>query len=322
MKWNNLSSAERDELSILWLKGYSMREIAKSLGRSPNTISYELKRNKTLGRYDPKRAHEKARYRKRMRKLQWKKIEEIKELKEYIIRGLEQKWNPDEISGKMRDEKRPWYVSKNSIYRWLYSNRGQAYCHFLYSKRYHPKPRKAPKERMLIPNRVDISRRFKGADNRTRFGHWEKDAVISRSGISASLATAQERRSRLFVASKVKNMSPIDHELATQKMLADKKVLSITRDNGIENTHHAETIAPSFFCKPYSSWQKGSIENANKMIRAFFPKGTDFRFVTQAQIDEAVHIINNKPRKILGYQTAFEVALKAGIINSIKSGVS
>lgn len=317
-----MSLAERDEISILWSKGYSMRAIAGSMGRSPNTISYELRQNKTKGRYDPKGAQGKARYRKRTRKYQWKKIEQIKELREYVIIGLKQKWNPDEISGRMRKEKNPWYVSKNSIYRWLYSNRGQAYCPLLYSRRYHPRPRREPKQRTLIPERIDISRRFKGADTRSRYGHWEKDAVVSRHGISASLATAQERKSRLVVARKVKNMSPVDHELATQKMLSDKKTLSITRDNGIENTHHMETNAPSFFCEPYSSWQKGGIENANKMIRAFFPKSTNFREVTQEEVDEAVLIINNKPRKILKYQTAFEVALRAGIIPSIKSGVS
>src|SRR3989338_6824747 len=118
---------------------------------------------------------------------------------------------------------------------------------------------------------------------------------------------------------KEKNMSPVKNELATRKMLGKKKALSITRDNGIENTRHEETQIPSFFCEPYSSWQKGGIENANKLIRVFFPKGTDFRFVTQREVDEAVKIKNEKPRKILGYRTAFEVALAAGIITSIKS---
>ena len=171
---------------------------------------------------------------------------------------------------------------------------------------------------MLIPNRIDISKRFLGSEHRTRYGHWEKDAVNSRQGVSASLAVAEERKSRLYIARKVRNMSPVNHEIATQKMLSDKKSLSITRDNGIENTHHEETSAPSFFCEAYSSWQKGSIENSNKLIRIFFPKGTDFRFVKQEEVDIAVKTINEKPRKILGYRTAFEVALAAGIITSIK----
>jgi IS30 family transposase len=244
------------------------------------------------------------------------KIEENRDLKNYIIKGLEQKWNPDEISGRMNLEKKSFQVSKNSIYRWLYSVRGQKYCHLLYSKRHYRKKRRGSKKRVLIPNRVDISMRFRGSENRTRYGHWEKDAVNSRQGVSASLAVAAERKSRLLTARKVRNMSPVDHEIATRKMLGQKKALSITRDNGIENTHHRENPVPSFFCEAYSSWQKGSVENANKLIRIFFPKGTDFRFITQEQVDQAVEMINNKPRKILKYKTALEVASAAGIIKS------
>ena len=318
MKFKNISSVERLEISILKSKGYSIRSIAKKMERSPNTISYELRKNKTNGRYIPKKANDKSRLRKRMRKLQWMKIEEISELKKYIIEGLQKKWNPDEISGRMRLEKKPWYVSKNSIYRWLYTNMGQKYCHLLYSKRYHKRKRVGSKKRTLIPNRVDISKRFRGAENRTRYGHWEKDAIVSSSGISASLAVLGERKSRLLAARKVRNMSPVDHEQATKKMLEEKKAFSITRDNGIENTHHQETSAPSFFCEPYSSRQKGGIENMNKLIRVFFPKGTDFRFVTQDQVDLAVSLINGKPRKILKYKTALEVASATGIITLLK----
>lgn len=311
--------AERAEIGILWSRGYSIRSIAKSLERSPNTVSYELRKNQSEGKYRPKEAHAKSRLRKRMRRFQWMKIEKDKELKGYIVEGLEKKWNPDEISGRMKKEKKPFQASKNSIYRWLYSARGQKYCLLLYSKRYRRKLRRGSKKRVLIPERVDISRRFKGAETRNRYGHWEKDALLSRKGISASLAVANERRSRLVLARKVKNMSPAEHELATGKMLEKKMALSITRDNGIENTHHGETNIPSFFCRPYASWQKGSIENANKILRGFFPKGTDFRKVSQTEIDRAVGLINEKPRRILGYRTAFEVALAAGIITSIKN---
>ena len=315
-KWTNISLVERREIFILRSKGYPLRSIAKSMGRSPNTISYELKINKTNGEYEPDKADGKSWLRKRMRKYQWMKIEESPDIKQDIINGLKAKWNPDEISGRMKEDKKPRYVSKNSIYRWLYSNRGQMYCHLLCSKRYRRRPRRSPKKRVMIPNRADISTRFKGADTRNRYGHWEKDAVVSRQGISASLAVAAERKSRLLVVRKVRNMSPVDHEFATRKMLDDKKALSITRDNGIENTHHQETAIPSFFCEPYSSWQKGGIENANKLIRRFFPKGTDFRFISQKQVDLAIKLINEKPRKILGYRTALEVARAAGIIKN------
>ena len=109
-------------------------------------------------------------------------------------------------------------------------------------------------------------------------------------------------------------MSPVEHQKTTKAILSDLMVKSVSFDNGIENKNHAHLHLPTFFCDPYSSWQKGGVENANKMIRRYFPKGTDFRSVSQKEIDRAVSIINNKPRKILGYQTALEVARQGGVL--------
>ena len=319
-KKKKLSKEERLEIGILKGRDYGIREIARVLGRSPNTVSRELKLNKVGEIYEPEKAHHRAYVRKKYSRFEWKKINENKELKAFIVECLKKGWNPDEISGYMKVNKMLFYASKTAIYEWLYSTQGVPYCKYLYSKRYTKKPRKKKTKRTLIPNRVDISRRSKGADNRTRYGHWEKDALCSRQGVSASLAVAEERKSRLLEARKVRNMSPLDHETATRKMLKDKKTLSITRDNGIENVYYEQNPVPSFFCEPYASWQKGSVENANKLIRRFFPKGTDFRFVTQREVDEVINLINNKPRRILGFRSALETAVRAGIIRDVKSG--
>lgn len=323
-KTKDLSRAERFEIAILLGKKYSLRAIGKALGRGKSTISYEISTNRTKGIYDPLKADQKARVRKRMRRLQFSKIEENPELKKFIVEKLKVHWNPDEIAGYVKKNQKgyPWYVSKTAIYEWLRTSRGERYCSLLYSKRRYVKKQRKKTKRVIIPNRVDISRRSMGAEHKTRYGHWEKDAVVSRKGISASLAVAKERKSRLVTARKVRNMSPVDHEIATKKMLGCMKAFSITRDNGIENMHHEKNPVPSFFCEAYSSWQKGAIENANKLLRSFFPKGTNFRLVTQKEIDVAVRIINEKPRKILGYRSALEVAEKAGIIKGIKRGVS
>lgn len=318
MKWNNLSNSERDEIFILWSKGYSIRSIAQSLSRSPNTISYELRQNKTLGIYEPKKAQAKARLRKRMRRLQWKKIDENKELRAYIIAGLKKHWNPDEIAGKMWGEK-IFYVSKNSIYRWLRSARGERYCNLLYSRRRYVKKRGKQTKRVLIPNRISISKRFKGADNRTRYGHWEADTVVGKKNTSGGIKTAIERKTRLFLAKKVSSMRPKEHAKALGKILSSLKVVSITFDNGIENKEHQSLGVSTFFSDPYSSWQRGANENGNKMLRRYFPKGTDFAQVSQEEIDQVVNLINEKPRKILGYRSAKEPAEEAGIIKSIKS---
>ena len=310
-----LKRAERLEISILLKKRYSFREIAKALGRSPNTISYEVKNNSTNGEYDPVKADAKARHRKKMSKFQWRKIIENKEINEYVIEGLKKHWNPDEISGRMKEEKKPFYVSKTAIYEWLRSNRGQYYCCYLYSKKHKTKKRKSKKTtREMISERVSIDKRFKGANNRTRYGHWEKDAIVSVKGDKSSLAVAQERKSKLIVVGKTNTMSPSEHAEVIKTMFLGLMVKSVSFDNGIENKNHKELGVPSFFCDPYSSWQKGGVENGNKMIRRYIPKKTNLSKISQDYLDHIVSIINNKPRKILGYRTALEVARQSGVL--------
>lgn len=314
-KREKLKRAERLEIAILLGKRYSRRQIAEVLSRSPNTISEEMRKNSVNGQYDPIKASDKARLRKRMSKFQWKKIEENKKLKEWIIKGLENRWNPDEISGRMKKEKQPFYASKTAIYEWLRSNRGQYYCQFLYSRRHYRKKRKKTKtKRVMIPERVAIDKRFLGANNRTRYGHWEKDAMVSGKRRGGSLAVAQERKSRLIVAGKTETMSPREHVEITRAMFSGLMVKSVSFDNGIENKNHKDLDLPTFFCEPYSSWQKGGVENGNKIIRRYFPKGTYFKNISQRKIDNVVSIINNKPRKILGYRTALEVARQGGVL--------
>jgi transposase, IS30 family len=321
-KNKDLSHTERLEIKILLDKGYSQRGIARVMNRGKSTISYEIKENSTNGEYDPLKADNKARLRKRMRKLQWSKIEEIPALKIFIILKLKARWNPDEIAGYLKKHRKdyPWYVSKTAIYDWLRTPRGERYCKFLYSKRRYIKRRRIKTERVLIPNRISIHKRSKGADNRTRYGHWEADTVVGRKYTPGGTKTAQERKTRLFQARKVESMKPGEHARALEEIISPFKVISITFDNGIENRDHENHHVSTFFSDPYSSWQKGAIENGNKMFRAFFPKKTDFSKVSQEAIDDAVKLINEKPRKILGYRSALELAEKAGIIKSIKSG--
>lgn len=309
-----LKRAERLEIAILLNKEYSYRDIGKALNRSPNTISYEIKGNSVKGEYNPIKAHIKARQRKRMSKFQWMKIEEDKGLKKYVIKGLKNHWNPDEISGAMKKENKPFYASKTVIYDWLRSNRGQYYCKYLYSRRYYKKRRKKKTKRTIIPNRVSINKRFLGANNKTRYGHFERDSIVSGKKGSGSLAVMWERKSKLVLVRKTKTMSPVEHCIKTRKMINKVNIKSITYDNGIENKNHQELSIPSFFCDPYSSWQKGGVENANKMIRRYIPKGSDISKISSEYIQKIVNLINKKPRKSLGYRSALEVARASGVL--------
>ena len=318
-KAKKLSKAERLEIGILVNRKYSARAIAAALGRGKTAIADELRRC-PKGAYNPHKADAKARLNLRFRRLQWSNIEQNRKLKNHIVQKLEEHWNPDEIAGAMKEEKLSFYASKTAIYEWLQSSRGQQYCRLLYSKRYRKKPHSKNKiVRVMIPSRVSINKRFVGATNRTRYGHWERDTIVSRKGCRGGLSVGVERKSRLVMATKVTSMSPIEHVVAIKNMSFGCLVKSNTFDNGLENKNHVFLGVPSFFADVYSSWQKGSVENANKMIRRYFPKGTNFREVSQREVDRIVSIINRKPRKILGYRSALTVAVEKGVLLTNKS---
>ena len=322
-KASKITDAERSEIDILHGKGYSARSIAKALGRSPNTIAAELKRNSYQdGRYIAARAKQKAYVRRRYARYQGKKIQEDDELRAFIILKLSERWNPDEIAGYLRvNPALGLYASKTAIYEWLRSAWGQQYCVLLYSQRYQRKPRRKNKtDRVMIPDRTSITERPLAALGRVELGHCEYDSIVSskRSGSTAALAVVAERSSRLIRASLVPNLKPEPYATTISRLVQGLNTRTMTTDNGIENRHHRlitrKTGAPVFFTDPYSSWQKGGVENANKMLRQYFPKGTDFATVSQTDVVYALECINNKPRKILGYKSSLQVAKEKGLI--------
>ncbi len=322
-KMPKLTNDERSEIEILRNKGYSIRSIAKVLGRSPNTISYELKNNssKLTGEHNAVKAKKKARYKRLNAKYQGKKIEENDELKKIIITKLKEHNNPDEIAGYLKNNPElGLYASKNSIYRWLYSEWGQLYCELLYSKRYRPrKHHKAKTKRQTIPNRISIEERPAIVEYNVELGHYEFDSIVSPKKVnnSYSLAVIVERSTRLVKASITANLKPKPYAKTIANLINNLEVKTLTTDNGLENRNHqditSKTMAQVYFTDAYSSWQKGAVENANKMIRRYFPKGTDFAKITPEQLNKVINIINNKPRKILGYKSAIQVAKEKGL---------
>lgn len=311
-RFKYLSGAERSEIDILKNKGHSIRSIAKTLGRSPNTISYELSRMPSG--YKAKIAKIYAKTNLKNRRLQWSKIESIPELKEYIIECLKKHWNPDEISGRMKKDKYPWYVSKSAIYLWLETSRGEKYKKYLYG--YRPGRRHKKKDglhgQILHMNPIESRK-----NERTRYGHIESDNLVSGRNGTGGLSTSIERKSRYLSALKVKDISSLEKQKTLVRLIQEFNVKSITFDRGHENARHYELGIKTYFCNSYHPWEKGGIENANKMIRKFFPKKTDFSSISQEEVNRIVSIINNKPRKILNYSTALEVALKHGVINRV-----
>lgn len=318
MKYTHFTNAERSEISILLEKGYSQRSIGNALGRSQPSISREIKRNSACGEYLPKRAKAKARNRRKLSKYQGMKVCERPELERYIVAKLKLKWTPDEIAGRLKevDTHLP-YISGKGVYKWLYSAYGQKHCHLLPKQRYKPKKRRGKKpERVMIPNRVGIEHRPVKANKRAEFGHYEEDTMVSgkKTKSKAALAVFCERKARYSKLSKMKNMKPKTHVKAQRKMAQTLRMKTITYDNGIENKNHEEVAkflsVRTFFCNPYSSWEKGTVENTIGRIRRFIPKGADVSKYGDQQIQKIEDWLNHTPRKCLNYRTPYEIMQK------------
>lgn len=227
-------------------------------------------------------------------------------LKKAIDLLKQKRWSPEQISGYLK--KQGICISKERIYQEIRRNPELAkYCHHKMKYRRHQAKAYKTAGRSLIPDRVSIHERPKEADG-TRFGDWEMDLVIGSDQKSAVL-TIIERSKLFFLQKKLPSKRPEDVQKAIVQLLIPykKHVLTITTDNGMEFRNHKAVCKALdrtvYFADPYCSGQKGAIENANKLLREFFPKGTDFRMVTQQQLNQAQYAINERPRKKLDFST-------------------
>lgn len=317
--YRHLIQADRDRLQALRDAGTRQYEIARILGVDPATVSREIARNRRKyrkkkqiknknARYEAGVAHHKAYVRRKYATYQGKKINENKALRQYIVSRLTQYWNPDEISGKMRERHLPFYASKTAIYEWLRTVYGQRYVPYLYSRRYYVRRRKPKKSRKtMIPHRVSIHERPQSAA--IEYGHFEADTFVSsrRTGSTAAVAVAIETKTDYLLLEKLSGMRPRMFAAAVRGMRDVVIMKSATLDNGIENRDHEQIGIPTFFCDPYSSWQKPHVENGIRLIRRFIPKGSDLSEVPETKIARIARILNHKPRRSLGYRTPYEM---------------
>lgn len=320
-KYTYLSKDERNEIEILNTKGYSIRAIAKVLGRSPNTISYELKR--CPSGYKASLGKQYARTCLKNRRFQYRKMNKHKELRDYVVQGLQKGWNPHEIAGRLKLEKRNECISAISIYDWILNDvRGLQYKRYLYMFR---NKRRSHKKRGLhgrIHHMVSIHDRPKVIERRKQASHWETDLVVSSRKGSGALSTSNERVSRYLVVDYVSDRTALSKQKTLHRLEKAFNVRSITFDRGHENARHYECSSKTYFCDPYSSYQRGANENQNKLLRRWFPKGTDFSKVKPSRIKEVVKMVNEKPRKVLGYRSATEVAVELGLFKESYTQVS
>ena len=310
---------QRNELAVLLRAGFKQNKIAELLGKTASAVCQELKRNGTDNKsgYDVGLAKKMTERRRILANKRFKKIENNQWLRIYVTRNIKKYWSPEQISGRI---KKRWpnnksrQVSKDSIYNYIYNHQKKLVKCLRcqkgnYRRRYGTRTRL---EQQLEAKKKRITERPAEVETREKLGHWEGDTIVGSD--KQHILTHVERKSGFLIANKLERGTA---ELTRKKTIeifkniSKKKKLSITYDNGGTFADHEliekKTGISIYFAFPYHSWERGTNENCNGLLRQFFPKKSAFAMITQEAINEACDFINNRPRKRLGYLTPNEV---------------
>ena len=317
-QYKHLTMTERDTITELLYERKTVSEIAKAIGCHKSTISRELKRNSSpeYKLYLSHRAHHRADQRriKASCHLRLKNDSTRKYVQEKLMIG----WSPEIIAGRIKKDHPGLSISHEAAYQYIYHPQTPNRHELINCLRRAHRKRKhkgiGRKERKTkIPNRISIDARPQSVETRRQFGHWEGDSLVSRKSVAA-LNSLTERKSRLVLLTKLGRKGALETKDAIITRLRHLPLdarRSLTLDNGTENTQHQEITATlgtkCFFAHPYSSWERGTNENINGLVRWFLPKGTDFSKITEQQISRIESLINNRPRKCLKFKTPYEV---------------
>ena len=298
--------------------GMTITEIADELGRHKTTISREIKRNTGRRGYRPKQADERARERKQTA---YKAIKWTSKVEDEITILLKKKWSPEQISGWLKKRK-SISISHQRIYQFVEEDKvlgGDLYRKLRQgNKKRRKKYGKNASKRGQIQNRVSISQRPDYIEKRSITGHWEGDTIIGKNHKRAMI-TLVERKHGFTVIEKVesKNSELVAEKICKALSKYKNHVKSITFDNGLEFAAH-EMISKTLKCKiffadPYSSYQRGTNENTNGLIRQYFPKGSDFDKYSKDDVSHVMNSLNCRPRKRLAFHTPMELFLHKGV---------
>lgn len=310
LMWRHLKKEDRKEIEYYLNKGHSHRKIWEIMKINNSVISREIQRNSMNGEYLWEKANVKSYQRRYYLNTQSCKIIMNPELRKYIEKYIKKGFKPDSISGKWNKEKSKKYnlsITTKTIYNYI-ENKDNRLAYILSKKRY--KTRWDTSKRVVIPQRVSIHERPKHIDMRSYVWDFEGDLICSKKGDTTSLLTLYDRKSRMWIIRKIENKKPewVKNEIVT--LSKDYKMRSITFDNGFEFRSHYKLHSigiKTYFCDTYASWQKWGVENFNKMVRAFLPKWTILKNVSDEDIQCIMNHINSIPRKSLNYRSANEV---------------
>lgn len=316
---NEFTYYERQRFQY-WLRSKkSLREIGKVMRRSHTIISRELNRNGDGDREKYRADVAQRLFEKRRHKQHKGKLDKYPELKKLVVGGLKEEWSPDVIAGKLKTSGEKQTISHESIYHYIYNKDGRFEGLYQYLRQGKSKRQKRGSRKngnLRIPERKSIHERPNYIDERKRYGDWESDSVIF-SKQKTVLSVQSERKSKLIRMHKAANKTAEETANAlvrTIESLPNELFKTITFDNGTENVKHTEIKKKygieTYFCDPFASWQKGGVENANKLIRQYLPRKTDLSQLTDLDIYNIQEKLNNRPRKCLNYLTPNEVINK------------
>lgn len=311
MTYNHMSHKERDKLAVLHNRGLSLRDIARVLGRSIGTLSRELHRNRGRRPYYPQHAQEQAdkRLRTGHKRMRLKSRLLRYEVEQMLVKG----WSPELIAGRITQHRKDLpSISPEAIYQWIYAERPDLIGQLVRS---HPKrwPKRYSRwrRRPLIPRRVPLSQRSVAANSRQESGHWETDLVVGPGPVA--LQVLVERQTRYSRLRRIPDKTAPASRAALTGLLATVPAplrLSITYDNGSENVEHTvlneDFEMRSYFCEPYHSWEKGTVENTNGLIRRFIPKRSPLGVLPTERYQQIEDWLNDRPRKCLKFKTPRE----------------
>jgi transposase, IS30 family len=313
-----LSQEEREEIMIGLRIGRSLRDIAGRLGRNVSVISRDIRTNSTDdGRYQAFWASTRSTRRRKLSRTR-PRIRDVA-VQEYVEQHLKLGWSPEQIAGRLPIDHPGKRVSYETIYQFIFRTRRDL-TQFLQCGRKHRRKRKDPrKNRVLIPERTGIDQRPAHIADRSEFGHWEGDTAVSRQSATA-LMVLQERSLGLTFLTRLSRCAPTDMATAVINRLQDLPAemrRSITFDNGQENRLHTTMRdaldIDTYFCEPYSSWQKGSVEHAVGLTRRFWPKKTDYALIPDEEIAMVEYRLNTRPRKRFGFLSPLEYAFSVAL---------
>ena len=320
-----LSFETRVKIETLLGEGRSKRYIARSLHIPPPTIRYELKEHSVRQKYTAQKAQKKAEQRRWRAKTQVLKVATNKDIETYVVDHLKEYWSPESIAGRLKyiDRHLP-PVGKDAIYAYLESPHGRTLEQYLW---YQKKPRRPSTARVGIPNRTTIDERPESVATRRYFGDWEGDFIVSGKTGSGALLVLVERKTRYVIIKRLPDRTVARVNAVIAEIFGSGQLLinSLTIDNDISFRRHEELSkligAPVYFCHPYHSWDKGTVEKMNQMIRRFVPKRSDVSKVSDEQIAFIEKILNNKPYKCLRFHTPLEVLDRSPKLRVFVAGV-